>query len=129
MLDIDLGTEKRQLVAGIKGCYSADELRGKKIIVVSNLKPAKLRGIESNGMLLAGDDGNSVGVLTVEKSNPGDRVYFEGFENSNKELSFDEFLKIKMAVQNSKAYFENKELKTGKETVRVERVKDNARIR
>ncbi len=129
ILDIDLGAEKRQLVAGLKPYYKSDELKNKKIVVVTNLKYAKLRGVESQGMLLAGDDGNAVGVLTVEKSNPGDKVYFEGFENSNKELSFDEFLKIKMAVQNSKAYFENKELKTGKEIVKVERVKDNARIR
>ncbi|MEK6828207.1 MAG: methionine--tRNA ligase, partial [Nanoarchaeota archaeon] len=62
ILDIDLGTEKRQLVAGLKGYYSADELKNKKIIVVTNLKYAKLRGIESQGMLLAGDDGISVGV-------------------------------------------------------------------
>ena len=129
ILDIDLGTEKRQLVAGLKGYYPIDGLKNKKIIVVTNLKYAKLRGIESQGMLLAGDDGTSVGVLTVEKSSPGDKVYFEGFENSNKELGFDEFLKISMIVKNSKVYFENKELKTDKEIIRIERVKDGARIR
>jgi len=129
ILDIDLGTEKRQLVAGLKGYYSADELKNKKIIVVTNLKYAKLRGIESQGMLLAGDDGISVGVLTVEKSNPGDKVYFEGFENSNKELGFDEFLKITMVVKNSKIYYNNSELKTNKEIVKVERVKDGAKVR
>ena len=129
ILDIDLGTEKRQLVAGLKGYYSADELKNKKIIVVTNLKYAKLRGIESQGMLLAGDDGISVGVLTVEKSNPGDKVYFECFENSNKELGFDEFLKITMVVKNSKIYYNNSELKTNKEIVKVERVKDGAKVR
>ena len=129
VLQIDLGAEKRQLVAGLKGYYSADELKNKKIIVVTNLKYAKLRGIESQGMLLAGDDGISVGVLTVEKSNPGDKVYFEGFENSNKELGFDEFLKITMVVKNSKIYYNNSELKTNKEIVKVERVKDGAKVR
>ncbi|MBS3105322.1 methionine--tRNA ligase [Candidatus Woesearchaeota archaeon] len=129
ILDIDLGAEKRQLVAGLKPYYKEEELKSKKIIVVTNLKYAKLRGVESQGMLLAGDDGRNVGVLTAEHSNPGDKVYLEGFENSNKELSFDEFLKISITVKNSKAYFENKELKTDKEIVRAERVKDGARVR
>ena len=52
-LIIDLGNEERQLVAGIKKFYSIDELVGKQIIVVANLQPAKLKGIESQGMLLA----------------------------------------------------------------------------
>ena len=129
ILNIDLRTEKRQLVAGLKSYYSPDELKNKKIIVVTNLKFAKLRGIESQGMLLAGDDGINVGVLTVDKSNPSDKVYFDGYENSAKELSFDEFLKIKMTVKNSKVYFENRELKTEKEIVRVEKVKDGANVR
>ncbi len=129
VLDIDLGNEKRQLVAGLKGYYPSEELKNKKIIIVTNLKYATLRGIESQGMLLAGDDGSNVGVLTVEQSNQGDKVYFEGYKNSTKEISFDEFLKIKMTVKNGKVYFEDKVLKTDKEIVKVERVKDNARIR
>ena len=129
VLDVDLGAEKRQLVGGLKEHYAKEELKNKKIIVVANLKHAKLRGIESQGMLLAGDDGASVGVLTVGQGNPGDKAYFEGFESSNKELSFDDFLKIKMEVRNSKVYFEGSELKTGKEIVRVEKVKDGARVR
>ena len=58
-LRIDLGGEQRQLVAGIKSRYSPEELAGKTIIVVSNLEPARLRGVESQGMLLAAstDDG------------------------------------------------------------------------
>ena len=129
ILDIDLGTEKRQLVAGIKGHYSADELKNKKIIVVANLKPAKLRGIESNGMLLAGDDGEGPGLLTVNESNPGDKVYFEGFENGISQVTYEEFAKINMVVKNSKVYFENKELKTDKELIRVEKTKDGGRVR
>ena len=129
ILDIDLGNEKRQLVGGLKPYYKSDELKNKKIIAVTNLKYAKLRGIESQGMLLAGDDGAGCGLLTVSESSPGDKAYFEGFENSNKELSFEDFLKIQMIVKNSKVYFENKELKTEKEIVKVERVKDGARVR
>ena len=52
-LSIDLGKEKRTIVAGIKQYYKKDKLKGKKIIVIANLEPAKLAGVESNGMLLA----------------------------------------------------------------------------
>lgn len=57
VITVDLGTEKRQIVAGIKITYTKEQLMGKQIVVVSNLEPAKLRGVESNGMLLATDDG------------------------------------------------------------------------
>ncbi|MBI3036122.1 methionine--tRNA ligase [Candidatus Woesearchaeota archaeon] len=129
ILDIDLGAEKRQLVAGIKGCYPADELKGKKIIVVSNLKPAKLRGVESNGMLLAGDDGTGPGLLTANESSPGDKVYFEGFDNATEQVTYEEFAKINMSVKNSKVHFENRELKTDKEMVKVEKTKDGGKVR
>jgi methionyl-tRNA synthetase len=52
-LQIDLGTEKRQMVAGVAETYSPEELVGKKLIVIVNLKPAVIRGIESQAMLLA----------------------------------------------------------------------------
>ena len=129
VMQIDLGSEKRQLVAGLKGHYTKEELLNKKLIVITNLKYAKLRGKESQGMLLAGDDGADVGILTVDKSEAGDRVYFEGLENSTKEISFDSFLKIEMKVNHGKVFFNGKELKTSKETVRVEKVKDGVRVR
>lgn len=52
-LEINLGNEARTICAGIKKFYSHEELKGKKIIVLTNLKPRKLKGIESQGMLLA----------------------------------------------------------------------------
>ncbi len=52
-LQIDLGNEQRQLVAGIAQSYAPDEIIGKQVVVVANLKPAKIRGVESNGMVLA----------------------------------------------------------------------------
>jgi methionyl-tRNA synthetase len=65
-LQIDLGDEKRQLVAGIALHYSPEELVGKTIVVVANLKPAKLRGVESQGMLLAASKGDNLKLVTVE---------------------------------------------------------------
>jgi methionyl-tRNA synthetase len=71
-LQLDDGTETgRQVVSGIHPWYEPDELVGKKIIVVANLKPAKLRGVESNGMILAADaGGNSVKVIFADDSIP-----------------------------------------------------------
>ncbi|MEC4684685.1 MAG: methionine--tRNA ligase [Nitrospirota bacterium] len=64
-LQVDTG-EQRQIVAGIGKVYSPEQLVGKKIIVVANLKPAKLMGIESRGMLLAANDGEKLVLVTPE---------------------------------------------------------------
>ncbi|MEW6534116.1 MAG: methionine--tRNA ligase subunit beta [Candidatus Auribacterota bacterium] len=65
-LSISLGDEERTLVAGIAQYYSPGQLIGKKIVVVANLKPAKLRGIMSQGMLLAARDEKGLALLTVD---------------------------------------------------------------
>ncbi len=75
VLKIDTGDGEKQLVTGIKNHYSAEELVGKKIVIVNNLAPAVLRGVESQGMLLAARDGDKVVLLTTEKDvGPGSRV-------------------------------------------------------
>jgi methionyl-tRNA synthetase len=56
VLAVDLGGEQRQLVAGIRADYAPEQLVGKQIVVVANLAPATLRGVESQGMLLAASD-------------------------------------------------------------------------
>jgi len=66
-LKISLGKETRTIVAGVKKHYSAEDILGKKIIIVYNLQPIKLRGIESQGMLLAAVDNHDVILLTVDK--------------------------------------------------------------
>jgi len=74
-LSIDLGTEKRTLVAGLAEFYDAKDLVGKKIIVLTNLEPRKLRGVLSHGMLLAADDGENVSLLITEKDMaPGSKI-------------------------------------------------------
>lgn len=68
VLNVDIGDEQRQICAGIRAHYAPEDLIGKQIIVVANLETAKLRGVESQGMLLAAsaDDGRVI-VLTPEK--------------------------------------------------------------
>lgn len=73
-LEIDLGTEVRQIVSGIAKYYSPEELVGKKVVVVTNLKPVKLRGVESNGMILAASEGNQLSVVTVPDSMPNGAI-------------------------------------------------------
>lgn len=65
VLTVDLGAEQRQLVAGIRAHYTPEELIGKDIVVVANLQPAMLRGIESQGMLLAASDAEGRLALVV----------------------------------------------------------------
>ncbi len=66
-LQVEVGSEQRQLVAGIAKSYKPEELPGKTIIIVANLKPAKIRGVESNGMILAaGEDGEPLRLVTVD---------------------------------------------------------------
>ena len=74
-LKITLGNEERQLVAGVAEHYTPEALIGKMIIIVANLEPAFIRGIESQGMLLAVEDDNQLTLLTTEKeASPGKRV-------------------------------------------------------
>ncbi len=81
-LTINLGTEKRTLVAGIKEFYSKEKLKGKKCIVFTNLETKKLRGVESNGMILAAvsydKEGNEQQVKLLQPDSDievGSRVY------------------------------------------------------
>lgn len=79
-LQIDTGGETRQIVAGIAQHYQPEDLIGKKIVVVTNLKPATIRGIESRGMLLAassgggsasgGSDGATLTIVTPDRPIP-----------------------------------------------------------
>ena len=65
-LEVDLG-ERRTIVSGIAGSYAPEELVGKQVIVVANLKPAKLMGVISQGMLLAASEGKAVTVATLDQ--------------------------------------------------------------
>ena len=69
-LQLDLGSEKRQVVSGIAQSYSPEELIGKKVICVTNLKPVKLRGELSQGMILAGEDDGKLALASVDQSLP-----------------------------------------------------------
>ena len=68
---VKIGSEVKQIVSGIKQHYSAEEMVGKKVVVVANLKPAKLAGVLSEGMLLCAEDAEgNLSLLTPEKDMP-----------------------------------------------------------
>ena len=64
---VKIGDEVRQIVSGIAKYYKPEEMVGKKVIVVTNLKPVKLRGVLSQGMILAAVDGDTLSVVSPEK--------------------------------------------------------------
>lgn len=73
-LEVDLGFEKRTVVSGISQFYKPEDLVGKRVIVVANLKPATLMGVESHGMILAGSDSTSLEVASLQNLSPGSVV-------------------------------------------------------
>src|SRR5690606_9073871 len=73
-LQLDLGFEKRQVISGIAEFYKPEELIGKKVIVVANLKPVKLRGELSQGMILAGEKDGVLSVASVDQSLPNGAI-------------------------------------------------------
>jgi methionyl-tRNA synthetase len=129
ILKINLGSEVRQLIAGLKDHYSKDELKGKKLIVITNLKYAKIRGVESQGMLLAAEDSNNVGILTVKKSIPGTPVSCGTLKSSVQQISFEKFQKIKINVKKGKVLCGGNTLKAGTEYLYPEKIKGEAKVR
>jgi methionyl-tRNA synthetase len=71
LVQVDLGDETRQVVAGLRQVYQPEELEGKTGVIVANLEPAKLRGEISQGMILAAEGGGVVAILTAEGTAPG----------------------------------------------------------
>ena len=66
-LEVSLGDERRTIVAGIARDYACEELIGKKIIILANLQPKEIRGVKSEGMLLAAEADGKIALLTVDK--------------------------------------------------------------
>ena len=68
---VKIGSQTRQIISGIKACYSPEEMVGKKVMVVTNLKPAKLAGMLSEGMLLCAEDADGgLALMKPEKDMP-----------------------------------------------------------
>jgi len=92
VMRIDLGSEERQIVAGIVGHYTLEELVGKLIVVVVNLQHAKLRGEVSQGMLLAAENEEGrLGLLLAPDAAPGTPLRLPGGADPDREITFQGF--------------------------------------
>jgi len=124
---VDLGTEQRQIVSGLVGWYTPEELVGRNVIMVTNLKPARLRGTESQGMLLAAQDGAQVEVLFADHARPGDRVAVEGEPEpaaARGQIDIDEFFQVPIRVSDSRVLVEGAALVCAGRPLAVAKVKD-----
>ncbi len=76
LITVDIGDEKRKMVAGIKPWYGKQDLIGKNVVVIVNLEPKTIKGIESKGMLLATLFDNKLSILTTDKDDvpPGSKI-------------------------------------------------------
>ena len=128
VLKLNAGKEQRQLVAGMKEHYKPEELKGRLIVFVSNLKPAQLRGVESQGMMLAGEKDGKVRVLDPGKAEPGDQVYVEGITPRTEQMTIEDFQKVVLTTKNHIVIYNDKPLKTHNGPIQVE-LGDGAKIR
>ena len=121
LMQLDLGPlGKRIIVAGIKPCYSKEELNGKSIIIVTNLKSATIRGIKSKGMLLAEeDDQGDVSLLDPKDATPGTEIFVEGIPREPVSvLEFDDFKQVIMTIgDKQEVVYNGKTLKSKNNTV------------
>ena len=96
VITVDLGNEVRTLVAGMKANYTKEQMLGKRVAVLCNLEPAKLRGVPSNGMVLAAEDARDIGLLLPPDDAPfGAQIL--GTRGAPR-LTFSEFQKFKIRV-------------------------------
>ncbi len=105
---IDMGSEERTIVSGLVPYYQPEELEGKTVVVVSNLKPAKLRGEMSRGMLLAAEQKTGAGeeeleVLFLEDASPGEPVRVKGVDSpeSFEEIDIDTFFSVPIVAESN----------------------------
>jgi len=99
VLTVDVGEEKpRTVVAGLKGAYSAEELRGRPVVLLANLAPRTIRRVTSQGMVLAAeaDDGRPVVLVPPEDLPPG--TYLSGSSVRDRTISYDEFASLRLDV-------------------------------
>ncbi|MGE0792710.1 MAG: methionine--tRNA ligase [Candidatus Woesearchaeota archaeon] len=126
---VDLGNEQIQIVSGLVPYYSEEELLNKKIIVVRNLEKAKLRGVESEGMLLAGEDSDGIVEVLSVNGELGESITLQNLVSKPKnKISFKDFLEVVIEVKNGFVYCEDKKLMVGTRFIETEEV-ENGKVR
>lgn len=102
---VSIGDGERQIVAGLKAYYTKEEMLNRKVLVLCNLKPAKLRGIMSEGMLLAADDeelgGSTVLLLKPSQDVPNGTRMHSGLECRESRIEYKDFLNVRLKVSSA----------------------------
>ena len=111
IIQVDLGNEKRQIVSGLQTLYTLEELENKKVVVITNLKAAKLGGVDSDGMILACEDEEGhCGLLTSELE-VGTYLSCDGKKGDNdKQIKSKAFKKVEMFGKSGKVICDGKEV-------------------
>ncbi len=110
VLKVNFKEETREIVSGIRDYYFPEELINKTAVFVYNLKKSKIRGIESNGMILAAKDNNNLGIILTDAPE-GTTINFESVEYDNtNEIKIKEFAKVKFNSNGNEVFCNNKKL-------------------
>jgi methionyl-tRNA synthetase len=118
---LDLGSEKRTIVSGLAKHYTPEELTGKHIVVVANLAAAKLRGVESQGMLLAAENEEGVvGVITTDAP-PGTLLTHADEKHSNEIISYELFSQLDLEANEKGLFCNGKQLHAGKHSLHADK--------
>ncbi|MDR1933257.1 MAG: methionine--tRNA ligase [Spirochaetales bacterium] len=124
---VSLGEEERTIVSGLVPHYTEEELLGKHIILVSNLKPAKLRGVMSSGMLLAASADGLVDVIFAPDAAPGADVVLQGSPAAQipaAQISIDTFFSIPITAKDGGLFVGNTPLEAGGKPLTTTKVKN-----
>jgi methionyl-tRNA synthetase len=97
VLRVDLGDSQRTLVAGLRSSYTPEALTGRRIVLLSNLAPRTIRGVTSQGMILATEAGDRAVVLEPPESVPGG-AFTEGRSAADRSITYEEFASVALAV-------------------------------
>lgn len=127
--EIDCGEEKlRMIVSGLVAYVTEEELIGKKVLVAANLAPAKLRGVMSEGMVLAVENKSQLEVIDLEKFSIGDVVDSLNKESRSpsEQISIDDFFAAPMRVQNNQLVYKNNVLTIGGQPVTTKEISEGS---
>ena len=123
---IRVGSAEIQVVSGLAGHISKEALLGKKVIVVRNLMPAKLRGVDSQGMLLVAEgSGGMIEILECPHAKPGNKVVASGVKNAPlPHITIKEFAQVKLEIKDYCALAEGKKLYVNNHLIKTKIIKE-----
>ncbi len=123
-LQVDMGEDApRTLVAGLVKHYAPEDLSEKKVIVLANLKPAEIRGVMSNGMVLVCKKKKKLELLDASPFEPGQIAEIDDKTQDHRELTLEKFMEAPLAVRDGQLFFEGSKVTIGGKTIETHTVK------